>query len=131
MRKAKAKAKTSEQVEAMQRKAVRFAENVLEDDDLADELDALSVQEYAERKHLTIANPARREKPQLASTGTKKELQDSLDEVGNQIMEMLDPSLTRKEIVERLQELDSFVNGDDEEDEEDDSAAEDDDEEEQ
>jgi len=51
------KTKTREQVEAMQDKAANFLRNVVGDDDKADEIDALSVAEYAERKKITLENP--------------------------------------------------------------------------
>jgi hypothetical protein len=55
--KANPKTKTREQVEAMQAKAVRFLEDVAGDSDKADEIEGLSVEEYAARKHITISNP--------------------------------------------------------------------------
>jgi hypothetical protein len=53
------KLKTREQIEAMQDKAVRFLRDVVGNDAKADEIDALSVAEYAERKKITLANPAK------------------------------------------------------------------------
>lgn len=49
------------------------------------------------------------------STVTKKELQDMLDSVADSISEMLDPALTREQIVGKLQELDDMLNADDDE----------------
>lgn len=49
---------------------------------------------------------------------TKKQLQDLIDDVGDQLENMLDPSLTREELIGLVQELESQVNGDEEEDEE-------------
>ena len=51
------KYRTRDQVRQAQGKAVRFAQNVLVDDDLADELEGLSTEGYAERKGLVIRNP--------------------------------------------------------------------------
>lgn len=62
MAKANPKTKTREQVEAMQAKAVRFLNDVVDDSDKADELAGLSVEEYAERKKLTISNPKKRKR---------------------------------------------------------------------
>lgn len=55
------KQRTYEQVVAAQAKAVQAAENLQDDPDLADELESLTPEEYAERKHLEIieANPRR------------------------------------------------------------------------
>jgi hypothetical protein len=56
MKKNPVKRATIEQVEKKQAKAVNFLRNIVQDDDKADEIAALSPQEYAERKHITI-NP--------------------------------------------------------------------------
>ena len=56
MKKNPVKSATLEQVEAKQAKAERFLRDVVGDSDKADEIAALSPQEYAERKKITI-NP--------------------------------------------------------------------------
>ncbi|MGH9406779.1 MAG: hypothetical protein ACRD3D_13205 [Terriglobia bacterium] len=56
------KVKTREQVEKMQEKAIDFLRNVVGDDDKADEIEGLSLGEYADRKHVTLANPQRNAK---------------------------------------------------------------------
>jgi hypothetical protein len=84
--------KTFEQVEAMQHKAVLFADNVLDDPDLADELADLSPEEYADRKRITIENPHKRTQVFVFNNPTNKgkntmalptraELQDRIDEL--------------------------------------------------
>ena len=65
---------TREQVEKRQAKAVRFAADVLEDDDLADELESLTPEEYAEKKKLLI-NPTNKRKE------TKSMKRDELKQV--------------------------------------------------
>ncbi len=109
------KAKTYEQVEAMQRKAVRFVADVLLDEDKADEIDSLTVEEYADRKNLRVSNPTprRNEMPVL----TKSELQTTIDHAGELITDMLDPSLTREALVLLVQDLHEYINGSDEEEE--------------
>lgn len=58
----------------------------------------------------------------MAAAGpTKAELQETLDQVASIVEDMLDPTLTRKEVVEKAQELDSLINGDDSDDEDEDS----------
>jgi hypothetical protein len=52
----KKKTLTRDQVEARQDKAVRFLRDVAEDPDLADEIEDLSVGEYAERKGFELIN---------------------------------------------------------------------------
>lgn len=64
-----------------------------------------------------------------AKAPTKQELQDLIDEVGTRVTDMLNPALTREQIVEQLQEMDELVNGsDDDEDEEEDEDEDEDDE---
>jgi ribosome assembly protein YihI (activator of Der GTPase) len=52
------KEKTYEQAEAAQRKAVRFLRDVVGDPEKADEIEALTVEEYADRKGFMLTNPA-------------------------------------------------------------------------
>src|SRR5947209_3184981 len=52
------KEKTIDQAAAMQEKAIRFLRDVVGDDDKADEIEGLTVSEYADRKGLTLINPA-------------------------------------------------------------------------
>ena len=58
---------------------------------------------------------------------SKKELQDEnaqlqsvLDDVASRVSDMLDPSLTREDIVKQLQELDDLLTDSDDEDEDED-----------
>ena len=51
------KIKTREQVEKMQAKAVKFLRDVVGNDDKADEIEALSLDDYAAKKKITLANP--------------------------------------------------------------------------
>jgi hypothetical protein len=56
------KTATLEQVEAKQEKAVNFLRDVVKDRDKAREIEALSPEEYAEKKKLTISNPRAKSK---------------------------------------------------------------------
>jgi len=70
------------QVEQTQEKAVRFAHNVLADDDLADELESLSPEEYADRKGLVIRNPQNLKgaiMPRKSNADRIADLEDKLD----------------------------------------------------
>jgi hypothetical protein len=49
--------KTREQVEKAQAKAVKFLRDVAKDDDKADEIEDMSVEDYAEKKKWTLSNP--------------------------------------------------------------------------
>lgn len=52
------KEKSYDQAAAMQQKAVRFLRDVVGDQEKADEIESLSVSEYADRKGLVLTNPA-------------------------------------------------------------------------
>jgi hypothetical protein len=53
------KERTYEQAAAMQQKAVKFLRDLIKDEDKANEIEGLSVGEYADRKGLVLINPAR------------------------------------------------------------------------
>lgn len=65
------KAKTREQVEKMQQKAVRFLRDVVKDRKKADEIAALSVEEYAAKKKIQLQNPAPNAIPDESAEATK------------------------------------------------------------
>lgn len=70
----KKKALDREQVEKRQAKAVRFLRDVTDDPDLADEIEDLSVEEYAKRKGFELTdNPTRKRKG--SKTMKKEDLQ--------------------------------------------------------
>lgn len=72
------KSLTRQQLESRKAQAVRFARDVREDDDLADEIEDESLEEYAQRRHIKLNNPK----------GVRKM-----------------PIQTRRELLERIQEL--------------------------
>jgi cell shape-determining protein MreC len=79
---------TREQLEGRKEKAARFVENVLGDEDRADEIREESLESYAARRKLRILNP--RCKTIMPS---KKELQDrirELEEENDQLQDALD-----------------------------------------
>lgn len=57
MTSAQARALSADRVQAMQEKAVRFQRDVVGNDDPADEIEGLSVAEYADRKKISVENP--------------------------------------------------------------------------
>lgn len=65
------KDKTYDQAEAMQAKAVRFTRDVVGDPDKADEIESLSVEEYADRKGLQLMNPADERQPIQANRSNR------------------------------------------------------------
>ncbi len=105
-----AKQKTYEQAESGQRKAVNFAANVLEDDDLADELESLSVEDYAERKGWEI-----KQNPEKGKTlMTSQQLKDELEALRDENERLLEEN---EELSEKLDAIGGII-GDDSDDEE-------------
>ena len=90
------KYRTLEQTETAKARAVRFAENVLEDSDLADELEALTLQQYADRKGIIITEQGEnRVANGNGDPRTKRELLDEIDDLNDQlsaINDILNPS---------------------------------------
>ena len=89
------KYRTIEQVETAQEKAVRFAQNVLLDDDKAEELSSLTPEEYADRKriHIITPNPTERNRPTMPKPPTRAELIErvqELEEENGELNERLD-----------------------------------------
>jgi hypothetical protein len=84
---------TRDEVERKQAKAVQFLRDVVGNDDLADEVDGLSVEEYAERKRIRLLNPKQSREERIMATkqemterireleGENEELQGQLDHV--------------------------------------------------
>jgi hypothetical protein len=80
------KALSSEQVERRQARAVRFLRDVTDDPDLADEIEHLSVAEYAERKGFPLSNPLKKKeispvKQQEVVRKLKEELRQEMKDV--------------------------------------------------
>ena len=122
------KSKTLDQMERMKDKAAQFVRDVLGDDDRAQEIEDESVESYSDRKRIEIVdNPQRKNAPM--ATQTKAELVEVLDQAGEKVADLLNPILTREQLVEGLQELDEMINGEEEEEEEEDESEESEDEE--
>jgi len=113
---------TLEQIEARKQKAAAFARNVLEDDDLADDLEDESAQDYAERKRLKISNSLQRRQTTMANGNggnamTKAELEDCLDRATEILTEAYAPEASREELATAVGEaLDALAGGDEDED---------------
>ena len=93
------KSLTREQLEKRKERAVRFARDVREDDELADQIENESLQEYAEHRHIRLLNPTRKEKNMPVPTRRElterieeletenEELQSRLDEIADLVAE--------------------------------------------
>lgn len=109
-----------------------FTRNVLDDGARADEIEDESLQDYAERKGISIIeNPVQaKQKSKKAQAGrkttmagiTKPQLEEMLDQVCTLAGEALDPASTRKELVTALQDIYDIVGPDEDEEEDDDSS---------
>ena len=107
------KTKTLAQVEAMKAKAVRFVDNVLDDPDRASEIEDESVESYAARKKIRIANRSRR----FGAMATKAEIENVLDEVQGVLETAYTPEASREELAQAIGEaLDLLEGGEDDDD---------------
>jgi hypothetical protein len=108
------KYRTREQTETAQERAVRFANDVLQDSDLSDELASLTPEGYAERKGIVITNPVER-RTNVATNGdtmTKGDLQDVCDQVENILTAAYTPEATRADLVDAISSALDILAGD-------------------
>jgi hypothetical protein len=73
------KALTREQLEKRKEKAVRLARDVREDDELADQIENESLEEYAEHRRIKLLNPTRKVTPMAVAT--RRELMERIEEL--------------------------------------------------
>jgi hypothetical protein len=101
-----------EQIEKRKAQAVRFAETVLHDSDLADEIAGESLEEYAEHKRIQIIqNPVRR----FRMATSKRGLEDRIAELEDQNAELEDEN---EDLNDRLDQVADLVEVEEEEEEE-------------
>lgn len=82
---------TRDQAQARKDKAVRFAENVLVDPDKADDIEAEDLDDWAERKKITLIDKPRERMLAMANGSmTKDELLDRIDELENENADLQD-----------------------------------------
>jgi hypothetical protein len=81
---------SEDQVADRQEKAVRFAREVLGNDELADELEELTVEEYAERKGFQLNNPNRKGVRKMRNANSVSERRDELADRVDAIEKELD-----------------------------------------
>jgi hypothetical protein len=131
---------TLEQVEKRKRKAVDFAYNVLEDSDLASDLEDESAESYAARKGLKISNTAGRRQAAMANGGnggngadeydftnwSKTDCADTLTQIATIADDAYDPMSSREDLAQALSDILDQLNGDADEDEVADADADDD-----
>jgi hypothetical protein len=76
------KMRTRHQVETAKQRAARFVRDVLGDEQRAEEIATETVDDYAERKQITIQNP-RKEK--LMATKRELELEETIEELEGEL----------------------------------------------
>jgi len=119
----KKKSRTRDQVATAKKRAVTFERSVLHDQDRADEIEAESLESYAQRRGIPIIdNPSRQAKEKRkkidmpGSSTTKTDLENSLDQICVIAEDALSPTSTRKQLAEALQSIYEICSPDDEED---------------
>ncbi len=94
---------TEAQAEQKRQQAIAFLERIGED---PGEFEEMSAGEYAQHRGAEIVNPRRGKK-----TMTKTELDALVDELADGLDECLDPSLTREEVIQKVQDLSDLASG--------------------
>jgi hypothetical protein len=92
----KPKSLTREQLAARQAQAVTFTRDVVGDDDLADELESLSLEEYGQRRGIEISNPDQKE--------GKSTMQKLVVNPGKSKAELLEELAEVRQTVDQLQQ---------------------------
>jgi hypothetical protein len=75
---------TRAQLEGRKEKGVRFTRDVRADPDRADEIDAESLEDYAERRKLKLSNSFQRKVIMPSTTKTKADLEDQIPDLQDQ-----------------------------------------------
>lgn len=81
---------TRDQLQGRKEKAVRFTRDVLGDSARADEIEAESLEDYAERRRVKLLNPCKRSTAIMARTQTKADLQQQIDDLQGENQDLQD-----------------------------------------
>lgn len=87
---------TRKQLESRKAQAVRFARDVRADDELADQIEEESLEEYAEKRHIKLSNP---KGVRTMPVRTRRELLDRIQELEEQNEELQEKVDSIAEIV--------------------------------
>jgi hypothetical protein len=106
------KNRTYEQVQTAQERAVNFLRNVLEDDDRADEVEAMSPDEWADEKGIVITNPEKEKEDVANGNGgngsddvgsmMKANLVDLVDQVTGILEDAYSPESSREDLASAI-----------------------------
>ncbi len=106
-----------DKIEKRQAKAVRFARAFLHDDALGDELESLSVAEYADRRGIPIVNPGGRGVSVMARRNPARESYDDIVSERDEAIDLLqDTQEELDDLQDRIDDLLSDYDGDDDSD---------------
>lgn len=112
---------TRTQLEGRKAQAVRFTRDVLGDPDRADEIDAESLEDYAERRKVKLLNPPNRRTATMPrTTKTKADLESEIADLQGENQELQDQLDAVADIVAPADEDDDDETGDDASDDDDD-----------
>jgi hypothetical protein len=94
---------TRKQLESRKAKAVRFTRDVLGDPDRAEEIEDESIENYAERRHIQIVNP---KGPRKMAVQTRRELLERIKELEDE----------NESLQDRLQEISDLASDEEDDD---------------
>jgi hypothetical protein len=106
------KYRSPRQVETALERAVNFARNVLGNDDLADDLESMTPEQYAEHRGLVITKQERKISMANGSTMTKSDLQDVCDQVQDILTDVYTPEASRAGLVDAVSSALDILAGD-------------------
>lgn len=115
---AKPKTLTRRQLESRKEKAVRFTRDVVDDPDRAEEIAGESLEDYAERRGITLANP-RRLRNMARPVKTREELQAEISDLKAENQELQEQTDELQDQLDSIAEI--VAPGDEDEDEDDDN----------
>jgi hypothetical protein len=84
------KSLTRDQLASRKAQALRFTRDVLGDPERADEIEAETLEDYAERRKVKLLNSFQRRNAIMVRGQTKAELQDRIDELEQENQELQD-----------------------------------------
>jgi hypothetical protein len=113
----KPKTLTRDQLQSRKDRAVKFTRDVVDDPDRADEIAGESLEDYAERRGITLANP-RRLRNMARPTKTREELQDEIAGLRDENRELQEQNEGLQDQLDTIAEI--VAPGDEDEDDEDD-----------
>jgi hypothetical protein len=116
-----AKQVTREQAERKRTQAVDFM-NRIGDSDRAEDFERMTTDDYADQRGLRLTNPERKQDrmANTATTTTKADLQDQIDEAISTLDDAYTPEASREELAAAIGEALDTLRGEEDEDEDED-----------